>query len=93
MPVVLAAAGTTVRGQGEARQAHPPLAGCPDNDMVAPATREPSEETMRYALICAAVMLALLLLWPLAFAPSAAVSARPDLPASVSMPIPPPARR
>ena len=44
---------------------------------------------MRYALICAAVMLALLLLWPLAFAPSAAVSARPDLPARVSIPIPP----
>lgn len=44
---------------------------------------------MRYALICAGVMLALLLLWPLAFTPSAAVTSRPDLPARVSMPIPP----
>lgn len=45
---------------------------------------------MRYALICAGVMLALLLLWPFAFARSAAVSSRPDLPATVSMVIPPP---
>jgi hypothetical protein len=45
---------------------------------------------MRSALICAGIMLALLLLWPLAFAPSQAVSARPDLPARVSMPVPPP---
>ena len=44
---------------------------------------------MRYALICAGVMLALLLLWPLAFAPSGAVSARPDLPARAVMLIPP----
>ncbi len=43
---------------------------------------------MRYALICAAAMLALVLLWPFAFASPAAVSSRPDLPAVVTMSIP-----
>ena len=45
--------------------------------------------SMRYALICAGVMLAVVILWPFAFARTATVSARPDLPATVSMAIPP----
>ncbi|MES2337626.1 MAG: hypothetical protein V4537_05985 [Pseudomonadota bacterium] len=45
---------------------------------------------MRSALICAGVMLAMLLLWPIAFAGPAAERPAPPAAATVTLPIPPP---